>query len=164
MTTNVKIGVAVVGGYFLGRTRKAKLAIGLGMFLAGRKLNLDPRHIGKVLANSPVLGSLNEQVRRELVETTRSAATTALTERATSLAESLHQRTLELNQGSEPEAEDAAVDDEAAPAEAKKKTATRTRSASEGARKKSAAARKRASAPRRSTASTGRKSRGGSDD
>ncbi|MFD7614715.1 hypothetical protein [Streptomyces sp. NPDC059828] len=164
MTTNVKIGVALVGGYFLGRTRKARMAIGLGMFLAGRKLDLDPRHLGKVLANSSLLGPLNDQVRRELFEATRSAATTALSERATSLADSLHQRTLELNQGDEPEAEDTAADDEEAPPAAKKKAATRTRSASGGTQKKTAAARKRSSAPRRSTSAAGRKTRGEAND
>ncbi|MDX6237683.1 MAG: hypothetical protein QOG10_2498, partial [Kribbellaceae bacterium] len=35
MMTNAKIGTALVGGYLLGRTKKAKLALGLGMFLAG---------------------------------------------------------------------------------------------------------------------------------
>ena len=54
MMNNAKIGVALVGGYFLGRTKKAKMAIGLGMFLAGKKLNLDPKQLGKLVANSPV--------------------------------------------------------------------------------------------------------------
>lgn len=33
MMNSAKTGVALVGGYFLGRTKKAKPAIGLGMFL-----------------------------------------------------------------------------------------------------------------------------------
>ncbi|MFJ8673176.1 hypothetical protein [Streptomyces sp. NPDC093589] len=94
---NAKIGVALVGGYFLGRTKKAKMAIGLGMFLAGQKLNLDPKQLGKLVANSPVLGSLNAQVREELVDATKSAATSALTQRISGLTDSLHERTLDLN-------------------------------------------------------------------
>ncbi|MFF3753231.1 hypothetical protein ACFYYH_22645 [Streptomyces sp. NPDC002018] len=96
MMNNAKIGVALVGGYVLGRTKKAKLAIGLGMFLAGKKLSLDPQQLGKLVANSPVLGSLNDQVRKELVGATKSAATSALTRRMNGLADSLHERTLDL--------------------------------------------------------------------
>lgn len=97
MMSNVKIGVALVGGYVLGRTKKAKLAIGLGMYLAGKRLNLDPRQLGKLVANSPVLGPLNDQVRSELVDATKSAATSALTQRMSALTDSLHERTLELS-------------------------------------------------------------------
>lgn len=97
MTGNAKIGVALLGGYLLGRTKKAKMAIGFGMFLAGKKLSFDPKQLGKLMANSPVLGTLNDQVRKELVDATKSAATNALTQRAAGLADSLHQRTLDLD-------------------------------------------------------------------
>ncbi|MEW1749945.1 hypothetical protein ACIQU1_18415 [Streptomyces angustmyceticus] len=99
MMTNAKIGVALVGGYLLGRTKKAKMAIGLGLFLAGKKLNLDPRQLGTLVANSPVLGPLNDQVRKELVDATKSAAGAALTQRMNGLADSLHERTLALDEG-----------------------------------------------------------------
>ncbi|WP_405774397.1 hypothetical protein [Streptomyces sp. NBC_00859] len=115
MKCNGKIGVALVGGYLLGRTKKAKLAIGLGMFLAGKKLSLDPAQLGRMVADSPVLGSLNSQVRKELVEATKSAATSALTKRATGLADSLHERTLGLDDPDGPrgkKARDADADDE----------------------------------------------------
>ncbi|MCL6302788.1 hypothetical protein [Streptomyces kronopolitis] len=97
MMTNAKIGVALVGGYVLGRTKKAKMAIGLGMYLAGKRLNLDPRQLGKLVANSPVLGPLNDQIRGELVDATKSAATSALTQRMSTLTDSLHERTLALS-------------------------------------------------------------------
>ncbi|MFI7094027.1 hypothetical protein [Streptomyces lydicus] len=107
MMNNAKIGVALAGGYLLGRTKKAKLAIGLGMYLAGKKLNLDPKQLGKLVANSPVLGPLNDQVRRELVDATKSAATSALTQRMSGLADSLHERTLDLRDaGGDAEAEE----------------------------------------------------------
>ncbi|MEU5719349.1 hypothetical protein AB0G71_27015 [Streptomyces sp. NPDC020403] len=96
MTKNAKIAAALVGGYLLGRTKKAKMAIGFGMFLAGKKLNLDPAQLGRMLAESPVLGTLNEQVRKEVVGATKTAATNALTQRASGLADSLHRRTLAL--------------------------------------------------------------------
>ncbi|MEV7111018.1 hypothetical protein [Streptomyces anulatus] len=110
MTKNAKIGAALVGGYLLGRTKKAKLALGFGMFLLGKKIDLDPRQIGRMLADSPVLGSLNDQVRKELVDATRTAATKAVTQRAGSLADSLQQRTQALGAG--PGADDEELDEE----------------------------------------------------
>ncbi|MEU1468278.1 hypothetical protein ABZ434_08640 [Streptomyces sp. NPDC005761] len=114
MTKNVKIGAALVGGYLLGRTKKAKLAVGFGMFLLGKRIDFDPRQIGRMLADSPVLGSLNDQVRKELVDATRTAATKAVTQRAGSLADSLQQRTQALGAGGVVDEEpDDEVDDEA---------------------------------------------------
>ncbi|MFI1933021.1 hypothetical protein [Streptomyces sp. NPDC020330] len=112
MTKNAKIGAALVGGYLLGRTKKAKLALGFGMFLLGKKVDLDPRQIGRLLADSPVLGSLNDQVRKELVDATRTAATKAVTQRAGSLADSLQQRTQALGAGPGADEEERDEDDE----------------------------------------------------
>lgn len=97
MMNNTKIGVALVGGYLLGRTKKAKMALGLGMFLAGKKLNFDPKQLGSLLTTSQLLGGLNDQVRKELLDTTTSAATSAVTNRIGGFAESLHRRTLALD-------------------------------------------------------------------
>ncbi|MEU6329849.1 hypothetical protein ABZ851_21600 [Streptomyces sp. NPDC047049] len=135
--SNAKIGVALVGGYLLGRTKKAKMAIGLGMFLAGRKLHLDPRQLGALVANSPVLGPLNDQVRKELVDATKSAAGAALNQRMNGLADSLHERTLALNEGgadgtgraaddADPEPEDAPRDEAGGEAQDERKPATKT--------------------------------------
>ncbi|WP_405912191.1 hypothetical protein OG760_09900 [Streptomyces sp. NBC_00963] len=183
MTGNGKIGVALVGGYLLGRTKKAKLAIGLGMFLAGKKMSLDPAQLGKMVAGSPVLSSLNSQVRKELVEATKSAATSALTKRASGLADSLHERALGLDEQSgrgsddeEPEEDDgrerAAESEEDAPDEpaprkrAAKSTSAKTSSAargkaSQGARKTSSPARRAASGTRRTASRTHAKNGGG---
>lgn len=93
---NAKIGVALVGGYFLGRTRKAKLAIGMGMFLAGKKL--DPQQLMKTVTDNPLLSGLSDQVRKDLVGATTTAAAGALTKRAGGLADSLRERTLDLDE------------------------------------------------------------------
>ncbi|GES29980.1 hypothetical protein AB0G60_10450 [Streptomyces angustmyceticus] len=165
MMTNAKIGVALVGGYLLGRTKKAKMAIGLGLFLAGKKLNLDPRQLGTLVANSPVLAPLNDQVRKELVDATKSAAGAALTQRMNGLADSLHERTLALDEGgtggtgraaddrdAEPEDEprdEAAADGEAADspdAEREKPAARRRTSAKSSADSATKKATKSASA------------------
>ncbi|MFE9461934.1 hypothetical protein [Streptomyces californicus] len=194
MTKNAKIGAALVGGYLLGRTKKAKLALGFGMFLLGKKMDLDPRQIGRMLADSPVLGSLNDQVRKELVDATKTAATKALTQRAGSLADSLQQRTQAL--GSTPEADDEEPEEDDEPKKAAKSsdrdeeadgdekpkraprktassaaksaTASRSRSSSAGGRssggKSAAPARKRGSGTARKTTSSGARKARGGDD
>ncbi|MGW7752139.1 hypothetical protein ACWGK6_11330 [Streptomyces violaceusniger] len=101
--TNGKITVAIVGGYLLGRTKKAKLAFGLGMLLAGKKITLDPQQLKKSLAGMPLLSGLNGQVRQELVDATRQAATKAVSDRVGGLADSLHERTALLRGESEEE-------------------------------------------------------------
>ncbi|MEU4358943.1 hypothetical protein [Streptomyces virginiae] len=115
---NATTAAVLVGGYLLGRTRKAKMAIGVGMFLAGRRLDLDPRRLGKVLAASPVTGALSEQIRRELFEATKSAAAQALSQRAAGLADSLQQRTRALSRDDASEADDAPETDDTSEADA----------------------------------------------
>ncbi|MEU6083280.1 hypothetical protein [Streptomyces sp. NPDC047108] len=177
MMTNGKIAVALVGGYLLGRTKKAKVALGLGMFLAGKKLSLDPQQLGKLLANSPALSGLSNQARKQLVDATKSAATTALTNRANSLAESLHDRTLSLRDGGPdrdaadeaPADDDTEYEDEDAGREddrgsARKKTQRAERDEEPRGDQRSTPRRKAAAAsrPRKSTASsTARKTASG---
>ncbi|MFI0821799.1 hypothetical protein ACH4TX_33170 [Streptomyces sp. NPDC021098] len=112
MMTNGKIAVAVAGGYLLGRTKKAKLALGLGMLLAGKKITLDPQQLARAVADSPLLSGLNAQARKELTGAAKTAATRALSSRMDGLADSLHERTLSLR--GEAEAEEEPEDDEAA--------------------------------------------------
>ncbi|MEO3750545.1 hypothetical protein [Streptomyces sp. B6B3] len=100
MNANAKIGLAVAGGYLLGRTKKAKLALGFGMFLAGKKLHLDPGRLVGALREAPVLAGVSDQVRRELLDNARSAATSAVTGRVGSLADRLGERTAALRPGS----------------------------------------------------------------
>ncbi|PWI42932.1 hypothetical protein [Streptomyces sp. ICBB 8177] len=99
MVDNAKVGAALVGGYLLGRTKKARMAIGLGMFLAGRKISLDPQAIGRMVSESPLFEGLSAQARKQLVDATKNAATNALTNRVNLLADSLHERTLSLENG-----------------------------------------------------------------
>ncbi|WP_225802749.1 hypothetical protein [Streptomyces sp. NK15101] len=188
MTKNVRIGAALVGGYLLGRTRKARLALGFGLFLAGRRLDLDPRRIGRALAASPLVGGLNDQVRKELVEATKSAATEALTKRAEGLADSLNRRTRALGgsgealgderdeeapeddpeERDEPDASDERDDGEkgkprrAARSQAPAKKATGRAKPADGTGKPAATARKRTAAKKTATPA-GRRTRGGGD-
>lgn len=100
MNTGMKIGAAVVGGYVLGRRRKAKLAIGLGTWLVGKKLNIDPKKLvtdlGHELRSSPQLQELRNQLRTELLDATKGAAGGLLASQTNRLADSLHSRTEQL--------------------------------------------------------------------
>jgi hypothetical protein len=93
---NAKIGTALVGGYLLGRTKKAKLALGLGAMLAGSRIR--PDQLGRTLQQSPVLKDVTKQVRSELAGASKAAATSVMTAKANSLADALHQRTAGLRE------------------------------------------------------------------
>jgi hypothetical protein len=99
---NATIGAAVLGGYLLGRTKKAKLALSLGAMLAGSKVR--PGQLGKAL-DSPFLSDLTHQVRTELADASKAAASSVLTAKADSLAGTLHDRTAELRERAQGEGE-----------------------------------------------------------
>ncbi|GAA3068358.1 ABC transporter substrate-binding protein [Streptomyces glomeratus] len=105
---NAKIGAAVLAGYVLGRTKKAKLAMSLGAMLAGSRVK--PGQLGKLLQDSPLVGNVGDQVRTELTEAGKTAATTLLSAKAESLADALHERTTGLKErgrgGGGPDEED----------------------------------------------------------
>jgi hypothetical protein len=98
MNTSTKIGVAVVGGYVLGRRKKAKMALLLGSVLLGKRVNL--RSLGKEamerVAGSAEFGQIREEVRGELVSTGRAAAGAVVSAPLNKLADGLHQRTMRL--------------------------------------------------------------------
>ncbi|MEU6577365.1 hypothetical protein [Streptomyces sp. NPDC046805] len=101
MMSSAKIGAAVVGGYVLGRRKKAKIAIGLGLLLAGAGAR--PRQLAKTLTESPIVGTVNERLRGELSGVGKAAATAVLTSQAEKIADAIHDRTEELRL---PESED----------------------------------------------------------
>ena len=99
---NATIGAAVLGGYLLGRTKKAKLALGLGAMLAGSKVR--PGQLGKAL-DTQFLSNVTHQVRTELTDASKAAASSVLTAKADSLAGTLHDRTAELRERAQGEGE-----------------------------------------------------------
>jgi hypothetical protein len=99
---NAKIGAAVVGGYVLGRTKKAKLAISLGALLAGSRVR--PGQLAKTLDTS-FLSDVRHQVRTQLTDASKAAATSVLTAKAENLADALHERTAGLQEKAHPEGE-----------------------------------------------------------
>ncbi|MGP4083622.1 hypothetical protein [Streptomyces sp. KR55] len=97
---NAKIGTALIGGYVLGRRRKAGVALGLALAMAARRAK--GGDLAKAL--TPVLGNLNRQVRTELTSASKAAASSVLSAQADHLADALHERTLGL-QGKRDERE-----------------------------------------------------------
>lgn len=100
---NAKIGAAVLGGYVLGRTKKAKLALSLGALLAGSRIK--PGQVAKVLQESPFVSSVTKQVRSELTGVGKEAASTVLSAKADRLADALHERTAGLHEKAHPDGE-----------------------------------------------------------
>ncbi|MEU7313817.1 hypothetical protein [Streptomyces sp. NPDC007083] len=99
---------AVAGGYLLGRTRKAKLALVLGTAVAGRRLGLDPQELVskglRKLSGTPQFAALTEQVQEELVGAARTALSSVTDRRIEAVTESLRGRTERL--GSRGEVQD----------------------------------------------------------
>ncbi|MER6128891.1 ABC transporter substrate-binding protein [Streptomyces sp. NPDC001795] len=100
---NAKIGAAVLAGYVLGRTKKAKLALSLGAMLAGSKIK--PGQVARVLQESPFLNTISEEVRTELTDAGKAAATTVLSAKAENLADAIHKRTEGLHERAHPDGE-----------------------------------------------------------
>ncbi|NED85962.1 hypothetical protein G3I76_38480, partial [Streptomyces sp. SID11233] len=72
------LGTALIGGYLLGRTRKARLALVVASCLAGKRLNLTPQDLltagVRKLRETPQFAELSDQVREELLTAGRTAA------------------------------------------------------------------------------------------
>ncbi|MDA0567178.1 hypothetical protein LG943_23075 [Streptomonospora sp. S1-112] len=112
MNQTGKIVAAAVGGYILGRRKKFKLAVGLGLYLGARKLNISPQMVVKGLTKElgalPVVGELKDQTRDQLVATGKDAAGKLVTKWAGGLADSLNDRTERLRGGASEAASSAA--------------------------------------------------------
>src|ERR1700754_160103 len=87
--------MGVAGGYFLGRTKKMKLALMLGGWTAGRQLGGPGQILGqatKVLGDSPELTALTDQVRGRLLEAGKDAAMAGATRRVEGLTDRVGRR------------------------------------------------------------------------
>ncbi|KJE23400.1 hypothetical protein FF36_02358 [Frankia torreyi] len=98
--SNAKIAAALVGGYVLGRTKKAKAAIGVALWLTGR--NHDPKDVLRdqavKLLKSPQGEQLLAQVRGPVVEASRRAALSVYEAQVERLTENLQQRTQQFTE------------------------------------------------------------------
>jgi len=97
MQEAVKIGAAAAGGYLLGRTKKAKAAIGLAMWLAGRRRPADLARDQTVkLLSSPQVLDLVAQLRGPLLTAGKQAALAVVEGQAGKLSDNLQRRTEKL--------------------------------------------------------------------
>ena len=97
MQDTMKIGAAAIGGYVLGRTKKAKAAMGLALWLAGRRRPRDlARDQAVKLLQSKRGQELIEQVRGPVVMAARSAAMGVFESQANRLTDNLQRRTEKL--------------------------------------------------------------------
>ncbi|POX39333.1 DNA primase [Streptomyces sp. Ru73] len=100
MNNRAALALAVAGGYALGRTKKMKLALGVGGMVLGRRLQTDPQRLLRLvderLKKDPQLAELRDQLREDLGGVGRAAASAFLDRRIDGLASSLHERTLSV--------------------------------------------------------------------
>ncbi|WP_444960050.1 hypothetical protein [Nocardiopsis sp. M1B1] len=103
MGDTAKIVAAAVGGYVLGRRKKFKLALGLGLYLGAKKLDIKPGQLAQGLLKEvsalPVVGELKGQSREQLLNVGRTAAGNIAGKWAGGLADSLNSRTERLRDG-----------------------------------------------------------------
>lgn len=107
MIDNPKAALAtgIASGYLLGRSKKAKLAFAVASFVVSRKIGMTPArlalHGAKRLKDSPQVAALTEQLREDLLQAGKSAATAAASQRLGSLADAVQARTRALGGGQE---------------------------------------------------------------
>lgn len=110
MNQSVKIVAAAAGGYVLGRRKKFKMAIALGLYVAGKQLKLDPQKIAgllmKRLGDSPQFAELRDQAQGQLVTVGKAAASAIVDRQAGRVADALQARTERLTGGAEEEEEE----------------------------------------------------------
>jgi len=91
----LRVALGVAGGYFLGRTKKMKLALMLGGMAAGRSAGGPGELLSagtKILSSSPELARLTDVVRGRLLEAGKGAALALATRQLESLTDRVGQR------------------------------------------------------------------------
>src|SRR5437764_1359733 len=96
MNNGAKLGAGVAGGYLLGRTKKLKLAVGLGAWLLGKRLDLSPSKLAMQgfgqLKDTPEFAELSDRLRSEVGGAGKKALAAAATSRMEALADRLQDR------------------------------------------------------------------------
>jgi hypothetical protein len=91
----VRVAIGVAGGYFLGRTKKMKLALMLGGMAAGRSAGGPGELLGrgtKLLNSSPELARLTDVLRGRLLEAGKGAALAVATRQVESFTDRVGKR------------------------------------------------------------------------
>ncbi|MFE4867470.1 DNA primase [Streptomyces sp. NPDC056682] len=100
MNNRLGLGLAVGAGYLLGRTKKAKLAFGIGTLVMGKRLQLNPRALADFataqLADNPQFKEIGDQLREDLRGVGKAATGALLNRQIEGFADRLHDRTLDV--------------------------------------------------------------------
>ncbi|WLW51106.1 DNA primase [Streptomyces sp. YU58] len=115
----VGLGLAVGAGYFLGRTRKLKLAFAVGTLVAGKRMHLSPRALADLvsgqLRNNPQFKEIGDQLREDLRGVGKAASGAMVERQIDALADRLHGRTAQVRDqlsGVVPDTSDLGFQDE----------------------------------------------------
>jgi hypothetical protein len=128
MKDGLKVALAVIAGYYLGRHHKLRFAFMLALaILAGRlrgegAVGTILQQGGKILGSSPELGKITEKVRGNLIDVGKAAALRATSSQIDSLSDKLHERAEAMRRPAgraRPKRE--AEEEEEAPREAKRR-------------------------------------------
>jgi hypothetical protein len=95
MKCGARVAIGVAAGYFLGRTKKMKLALMLGGMAAGRRAGGPGELLGrgaKLLESNAELAALRDQVQGRLVEAGKGAVLAVATRQIESLSDRVAQR------------------------------------------------------------------------
>ncbi|WP_406345886.1 DNA primase [Streptomyces sp. NBC_00648] len=100
MNNRLAIGLAVGAGYVLGRTKKAKLAFGIGTMVLGKRLKLSPGALAEFAAgqleSNPQFKEIGDQLREDLRGVGKAATGALVNRQLEGIADRLHDRTLDV--------------------------------------------------------------------
>src|SRR4051812_16211617 len=95
MKCGARVALGVAGGYFLGRTKKMKLALMLGGMAAGRQAG-GPGELlaqgAKLLQGNAQIAALTDQVRSQLLDAGKNAVLSVATRQVESLTDRVGKR------------------------------------------------------------------------
>ncbi|MGW2815946.1 DNA primase [Streptomyces sp. NPDC001415] len=164
MNNRLGLGLAVGAGYLLGRTKKAKLAFGIGTLVMGKRLQLSPRAIADFaaaqLADNPQFKEIGDQLREDLRGVGKAATGALLNRQIEGIADRLHDRTLDVQDrisGVVPDVSGSAEHEDEGEGDAEGRADKETKSTS-GPSSRSRSSSSRDSAKPRSTGRTSTKS------
>ncbi|MBX6386057.1 MAG: hypothetical protein IRZ07_24300, partial [Microbispora sp.] len=117
MKDGLKVALAVIAGYYLGRHHKLRLALVLALAILAARLKGEGaagallEQVPKILGGAaPDLGKITERVRGDLVDIGKAAAMRATSRQMDNLSDKLHERAEALRhpkgRAAEPEAEE----------------------------------------------------------
>ncbi|MFB7503670.1 DNA primase [Streptomyces broussonetiae] len=94
------LGLAVGAGYFLGRTRKLKIALAVGSLVAGKKLSLSPRLLADTMSrqmkDNPQFKEIGDQLQQDLRGVGKAVSGAIIERQMNALADRLQDRTAQV--------------------------------------------------------------------